>query len=477
MSSAHRQLLLLVALSFLFATMISMTGYSSKSMSFGSSSQSVVLTENEKRALSRYFAQYVLYKRTRLEVKAPEEHRIKTIDVKRDTHLQPSSLNQGQLRTVSHANRAPQTSLSTAIREPIIVKSIASTQTITSEDGASNELGRDGSRDRISLSIDSDRLAQLIREQKVTSSKRQRDQMITLAEVQSALHYKDNKTSVCWHNHGLGLALLVMVISSPVNFQARQSIRDTWGGFAVERGAKLLFVTGEPESDGLLNSRQTLRQLLHEEDGRYGDMLQGKFVDSYDNLTLKSLSMLNWVSKFCNATKYVFKVDDDMFINMQLLVDFAEMSGYKNVLIGKIAKQWLPHRNRLSKYYVSYAEFNQTQYPNFATGPAYMVTGDAVPRLLSQATSGLPIMRLEDVFVTGVLAERAAVRRLNYYFFKNVHFKVNQCNFPKFITSHRHAPDEIVRLWSLVYRVPAEDCVKKTSIKPAINKIEGKKVP
>lgn len=290
------------------------------------------------------------------------------------------------------------------------------------------------------------------------------------AELNLTRRFLIDKAGFCSKEHGYGLDLLVMVITSPANFEARNAIRQTWGGFAVERGSKLLFVVGR-------SPLTEINERLQRENAQYEDILQGQFQDAYYNLTLKSLAIVNWVADNCEKAKYVLKIDDDMFVNMQLLVDFAETREFKNVIIGKIAKKWLPHRDSNSKWYVPSSAYAGQVYPNFATGPAYLIHRDAIPNLARVIRSNTTkVIKLEDVFLAGIVAEKAGVRRLNYSLFKNAYFEVNKCNFMRFITSHQHSPKEIIRLWQLVYSDKKVDCAVK---KPAVTKapVVEKKAP
>lgn len=143
--------------------------------------------------------------------------------------------------------------------------------------------------------------------------------------------------------------------------------------------------------------------------------------------------------------------------------------------LGKLAKKWKPHRNTNNKWYVPIEAFNGTLFPSFATGPAYMVSGDAVRPLYEWSIKLKPIY-LEDVYMTGIVAERAHVRRLNHGMMTNVHIKdINACNFPKFMTSHKHNPKEIVKLWQLVYSQPRKPCPTPKPNKPQ-NKSNNKVV-
>lgn len=54
---------------------------------------------------------------------------------------------------------------------------------------------------------------------------------------------------------------------------------------------------------------------LHREHLDHNDIVQHSFIDSYANLTLKTGFMLKWLHTNCLDTKFVFKVDDDVFVN------------------------------------------------------------------------------------------------------------------------------------------------------------------
>ena len=69
----------------------------------------------------------------------------------------------------------------------------------------------------------------------------------------------------------------------------------------------------------------------------YNDIIEEDFLDSYHNLTLKSVAMLKWVTLTCfrnNVTsslpQYVLKVDDDIFVNIERLFNvIKDYSGAK----------------------------------------------------------------------------------------------------------------------------------------------------
>lgn len=240
--------------------------------------------------------------------------------------------------------------------------------------------------------------------------------VFTPADLEETKRLRIDKTEGCGEASGAYADLLVIVNSAVGNFAARSAIRDTWGRFAVERGAYFYLLVGSTDNP-------TIQEQIEAEDLAYGDLLQGRFYDSYHNLTLKTLSMMRWVAERCSAIRYVLKVDDDMMLNMQHITDFAEINpNLHRAIIGKLAKRWRPHRETTNKWYVPVAAYNGTVFPPFVTGPAYFFTGDAAKPLLEAATNDRTgPLYLEDVYVTGIAAEKAGIKVsdcLLFIFFK-----------------------------------------------------------
>ncbi len=56
----------------------------------------------------------------------------------------------------------------------------------------------------------------------------------------------------------------------------------------------------------------------------YGDLVQENFIDSYRNLTLKTLMGIRWASIHCSNAKFVVKIDDDVIINPFYLLNYLD---------------------------------------------------------------------------------------------------------------------------------------------------------
>ncbi|XP_013186702.1 beta-1,3-galactosyltransferase 5 [Amyelois transitella] len=239
---------------------------------------------------------------------------------------------------------------------------------------------------------------------------------------------------------GSKLQVLILVTSAPSHVAPRNAIRMTWGHYATRSNISLAFVIGTPPD--------SLKALVEDEDLLYGDIIIGDFVDSYSNLTLKSIFMLEWVNKHCPLATRILKTDDDMFINVPKLIDFMENPlrlKMTKTIWGKVMKKSLPKRSSRSKYYVPNNEFPGKVYPDFTTGPAYLMTADVIEDLLD-ASNTEPYVRLEDVYITGILAEKLGIKRQHATEFYNKKIK-DTCMIKRGISVHMVKYHEQFDLW------------------------------
>ncbi|CAG9792271.1 unnamed protein product [Diatraea saccharalis] len=240
---------------------------------------------------------------------------------------------------------------------------------------------------------------------------------------------------------GAKLRLVILITSAPSHRAARDAIRLTWGHYAARSDVALAFVLGAPPA--------ALRPAVEAEDALYNDMIVGRSIDSYSNMTLKTLSMLEWIDTYCPRAPRLLKTDDDMFINVPRLLDFATTHGRTNASLtiwGKVIKKSLPKRTTRSKYYVSPVQFPGRVFPDFATGPAYLMTADAVRPLLAAAPRER-YLRLEDVFVTGVLASKLGIARRHVTEFYNKKLALHPCAVQRAISIHMVRYHEQFDLW------------------------------
>lgn len=239
---------------------------------------------------------------------------------------------------------------------------------------------------------------------------------------------------------GRNLQVFIAVTSAPSHREARMAVRQTWGHFQQRSDIAIAFMLGATNNPQLEKS-------LGEEAAMYNDLIRGRFLDSYNNLTLKTISMLEWVDNYCSEVKFILKTDDDMFINVNKLMAFiSKHADVKRTIFGRLAKKWKPIRNKKSKYYVSPQQYKRVVFPDFTTGPAYLMSQDVVHDLYTAALKQM-YLKLEDVYTTGIVAHSVNVKRVHVNEFLNKRVAFNACNIQKGISIHMVKYHEQFDLW------------------------------
>ncbi|XP_069674444.1 beta-1,3-galactosyltransferase 5-like [Periplaneta americana] len=193
--------------------------------------------------------------------------------------------------------------------------------------------------------------------------------------------------------------LLVLVHSAPGNADKRRAIRETWG-----RGAlRVLFLLGAVQS-------AQAQRALEEENRLHRDLVQGRFVDSYRNMTYKHVMALKWTAYFCPGARYLLKTDDDVFVNSPALLEFLsqELSpwGARRLILCEPYSFAYVKRSFRSKWRVSPLEYPGRTYPAYCSGWAVLYSPDVVFLLYREAQRA-EYFWIDDVHVTGTLAARA----------------------------------------------------------------------
>jgi len=83
--------------------------------------------------------------------------------------------------------------------------------------------------------------------------------------------------------------VFVYVFSYVNDFDRRRIIRETWGS---DQNIRVGFVLGKI-------SDSSIQELVKSEQNQYDDIIQGNFIDSYRNLSYKSILVWKWVKIFC----------------------------------------------------------------------------------------------------------------------------------------------------------------------------------
>ena len=243
--------------------------------------------------------------------------------------------------------------------------------------------------------------------------------------------------------------LLIIIISSTLNFHQRQAIRETWASmpdlFTIH--AQRLFIIGYQTGHNF--EHELMQEAIQERDLLY--------LTIDDRLaTLKEIYAYLWLKNHCGYVIYTFKTNDELFVNTFLLHEivgelkknnrensnrnlygaqldsmFQAKDGrsLKRFLFGRIVEAEEPERNDLnSQFYLSRDEYSKDLYPSYCSGTSslrifiidaskknFLLVQSGFGYLMDSTTRNLLALeafkvrnqlRFADIFITGIIPER-----------------------------------------------------------------------
>ena len=145
-------------------------------------------------------------------------------------------------------------------------------------------------------------------------------------------------------------------------------------------------------------------------------VLQISDPEGYSRLSYKTLAGFLWTNIFCDCAKYVGKMDDDALLDMNTLFQQLESKRTDTFIsCPTVMRNVRPTRqNRtgsmLGKWFMSREDLPRRVYPDYCPGWLYVTTpkvGLALAEVAAKyADEVLPMAKMDDVFVTGILRER-----------------------------------------------------------------------
>ena len=217
--------------------------------------------------------------------------------------------------------------------------------------------------------------------------------------------YEINNENVC--KNVKNLEFVVLVHSATSNFMRRSSIRETWANYRIfkKHSMRIIFLLGIPEQD-------STQVLIEHENSLHNDIIQGRFLDTYHNLTHKGVLGIRWISEFCPESRTVVKVDDDVFVNV-----FKLMDDVINVYSKVSRKIYCPVREKGTsliqrhegKWKIGDSDFkNMTHYPvTYCNGFFTIFTAELAPEMF-EAAKTTPFFWIDDVYIYGLLPDKLA---------------------------------------------------------------------
>ncbi|XP_030051150.1 beta-1,3-galactosyltransferase 2 [Microcaecilia unicolor] len=241
--------------------------------------------------------------------------------------------------------------------------------------------------------------------------------------------------------------LVLLIITEARDTVSRNAIRKTWGNESYFPAVPIirLFLTGK---DPIFTA--SVQDTLQEESNTFQDIIQQDFLDTYNNLTLKTLMGIQWVNQYCPNTSYVMKVDSDTFFNIDYLVHGLlrpELPVRERYISGFIVANTGPLRSKAYKWYVPKEIYPNDTYPPYCSGVGYVFSGDMAKRIYDVA-QGLKVINMEDVFLGICLYElKIKITKPPPNIFNGHRIDYNKCRFKNLIFVHHYTPQELLQIW------------------------------
>ena len=199
--------------------------------------------------------------------------------------------------------------------------------------------------------------------------------------------------------------IIFAVLSRTDDVAERDFLRAHWNEYMGGREVPRVFVLGTSEDPQRM-------KLMQKEFAEHGDLVVSDFTDTYNNLSLKTLSALHFVSTNCREARAMLKVDLDVLVHVPRLMHLLDSVDLSDaVILGRVWRNAAVRRNPEDRN--SEATWPLAVYPPYPSGPCYIVTMPAIDKLLDLSL-GFPLWLNEDMN-TGFMALHAGVRLENHF--------------------------------------------------------------
>ncbi|XP_037391618.1 N-acetyllactosaminide beta-1,3-N-acetylglucosaminyltransferase 3-like isoform X1 [Pygocentrus nattereri] len=255
--------------------------------------------------------------------------------------------------------------------------------------------------------------------------------------------------------------LLLVIKSSPPNYDRREVLRKTWATERLQNGVwiRTVFIAG---TAGQSFEKQRLNKLLEVENHEHKDILQWDFHDSFFNLTLKQILFLEWMEKFCPNAHFLLNGDDDIFANTDNMVVYLQGLGgdgaNKHLFVGHLIQYVGPIRNVASKYYVPVQVQESNRYPPYCGGGGFLLSRFTA-RTIYNMSHSINILPIDDVYM-GMCLEKAGLKPSSHMGVRTAGLHIpskaldpyDPCYYSEMILVHRFLPHQIYIMWYEVHQ-------------------------
>ncbi|XP_036453939.1 beta-1,3-galactosyltransferase 2 [Colossoma macropomum] len=263
----------------------------------------------------------------------------------------------------------------------------------------------------------------------------------------STYRYILNQPKLCERRNPF---VVFMIPVTGEDSESRSAIRKTWGQDNLLPNVDItrLFFIGQPSEPN-----PNLEKHLQKESNAYGDIIQMDFLDTYRNLTVKTMMIMNWLATYCPSAQYAMKVDADIFINVPYLVHYLQsQASQQDYITGSVINDGRPRRNPHSKWYLSEEVYPESSFPPYVSGAGYVFSIDLAKKI-SWASRFVRPIDMEDVYVGLCLHylnvhpvfSRTLLPYKNLFEIRRLEY--DRCTFAQRIIITGFTPSQLLNIW------------------------------
>ncbi|XP_069104833.1 uncharacterized protein [Argopecten irradians] len=206
---------------------------------------------------------------------------------------------------------------------------------------------------------------------------------------------------------GHHIFLLILIKVNASNFKIRDEIRQFWKSIG-DSAVKIIFLLG----------KSTKSQMeIDQESFKHKDILQENFKEHFMHSTRKIEMGFNWLDANCPRPELVMVLEDMYQVNYtQMMKHLKRIPKNKEVFIGKLWRNMIPHRERNSKWRLSYGHYPFDKFPPYLSGGAF-VASYGVVRKFKIAFPYVKYFGIDDVYL-GIIAKKIRIIPIHDSYFE-----------------------------------------------------------
>lgn len=254
--------------------------------------------------------------------------------------------------------------------------------------------------------------------------------------------------------------LLLVIKSSPANYDRREVLRKTWGEERLQSGVwiRRIFISGTMGSGF---EKERLNKLLELENREYHDIIQWDFKDTFYNLTLKQILFLEWMETNCPKAHFLLNGDDDVFANTDGMLEYLQSlnnnNGDKHLFTGHLIQNVGPIRSPGSKYFIPKQVQESDSYPPYCGGGGFLLSGYTA-MVIYEMSKSITVLPIDDVYMGMCLAKAGlspsshmGVKTAGLYIPSSKLDEFDPCYYKEVLLVHRFLPAQMYLMWNRIH--------------------------